>query len=228
MSLLGLSPSGLDVVALSKAYRRRPVLRDVDLTVAEGTVLAVTGSNGSGKSTLLRCIAGLASHRGQVAFRGVPMARMRSHVGYLPQAPGLPGWATVDETIDFFRRLRGADDRPPVPTGFLPDGDRRIGVLSGGQRQRVAIAVALLGDPAVLLLDEPAANLDDDARGTLWQLLSRAAEAGTTILITTPKDADLGDLPTRTVRIVDGAIAETRSPNPISLTVVTDSTEAVS
>lgn len=228
MSILGLNPCGLDVVALSKSYRGRPVLRDVDLSVAEGTVLAVTGSNGSGKSTLLRCVAGLASHRGQVAFRGVPMRSMRSQVGYLPQAPGLPGWATVDETIEFFRRLRGADERSSVPAGFLPDGDRRVGVLSGGQRQRVAIAVALLGDPRVLLLDEPAANLDDSARDTLWHLLAEAADDGATILIATPKDADLGTLPTRTVRIVDGTMAEHATPADAPLTLVTETTEAVS
>lgn len=208
MSIFGLPPNTLRICGLGKSYGRRPVLDGVDLTATGGGILAVTGSNGSGKSTLLRCVAGLATHRGSVTFRGEPVASMRRHIGYLPQTVGLPPWATVGEVIAFFARLRGADPTHlPLPDGFVPEIDRQVGVLSGGQRQRLALAVALLGDPSLLLLDEPSANLDDSARATLAAVLEAAAHEGRTVIIATPIEADLGSLDHTVVAIVDGRIA---------------------
>jgi ABC-2 type transport system ATP-binding protein len=200
-----MTADGLVIRNLSKSYGRRPVLTDIEMEAAAGTVTAVTGANGCGKSTLLRCVAGLASHSGEVTFRGRPVAEVRDLVGYLPQSVGLTPWATVGETIEFFGRLRGADPADlPFPAGFVPEADRSVGVLSGGQRQRVALAVALLGKPQLLLLDEPFSNLDDDSRVVLWEVLAEAAAEGATVLVATPTDADLGLLPRFVVRIVDG------------------------
>jgi ABC-2 type transport system ATP-binding protein len=197
----------LTVRSLSKSYSRRPVLDGIDLTIPAGTVTAVTGANGSGKSTLFRCIAGLASYTGEVSYRGVPITDMAAHLGYLPQSVGLASWATVGETITFFARLRGADPADiPFPEGFVPDPDRQVGILSGGQRQRVALAIALLGDPSLLLLDEPSANLDDDSRSALWNVLADSAARGAIVLVATPTDADLGTLDRSVVRIVDGRL----------------------
>ncbi|HUG74943.1 MAG TPA: ABC transporter ATP-binding protein [Acidimicrobiia bacterium] len=209
MIFLGERRNGLEILRLSKAYRGRTVLDRVDLEVDRGSILAVTGSNGSGKSTLLRCVAGLASCTGVVLFDGEPIATVRDRVGYLPQVPGLHAWASGAEVMSYFGRLRGVEDPMAfVPDGFFPDPSSRIGVLSGGQRQRVALAIALLGGPSLLLLDEPSANLDDNARDTLWSLLRAAAEGGATVLVATPKDADMGPLADRTVRIVDGVLTE--------------------
>lgn len=214
MSTFGRAPNTLTVRGLTKAYGRRPVLDGIDLTVAGGTILAVTGANGSGKSTLLRCIGGLASHRGTVAFRGEPVTSMRHEIGYLPQTVGLPGWATVGEAMAFFARLRGADPTDlPLPDGFMPESNRQLGILSGGQRQRVALAVSLLGRPSLLLLDEPVANLDDPGRAALMRVLERVSGEGRTVVIATPIEADLGALERAVVAIVDGRI-ETGSPAP--------------
>jgi ABC-2 type transport system ATP-binding protein len=213
VSIFGAPPNTLRICGLSKSYGRRPVLDGIDLTATGGSIVAVTGSNGSGKSTLLRCIAGLASHRGSATFRGEPVASMRRHVGYLPQTVGLPEWATVGEVIAFFARLREADATDlPLPDGFVPEPDRQIRILSGGQRQRVALAVALLGRPSLLLLDEPAANLDDAARATLARVLEASAHDGHTVVIATPIEADLGSLERTVVAIVDGRIETTARP----------------
>jgi ABC-type multidrug transport system ATPase subunit len=197
---------------VGKRFGPRPVLAGVDLEVAPGSIVLLAGSNGSGKTTLLRCIAGLARHDGEVLLDGRalrPGGVGHEAIGYLPQALGLPAWATVAEVLDLFGRLRGSSD-PAVtpPDGFLPPLDQLVGQLSGGQRQRLAFVVALLGAPSLLLLDEPAANLDDDGRDAMVTMLAELRDRGTSVLVAAPSPGDLNGLPDRTVRLVDGAVAD--------------------
>jgi ABC-type multidrug transport system ATPase subunit len=204
-------PPRLQLRGVTKVYGRVTVLDAVDLEVAPGETLLLAGSNGSGKSTLLRCVAGLARYGGEVRFDGRPSRRTpanREALGYLPQAPGLPAWATGAEVLHLFGRLRGAS-RPAVelPADFLPPLDRPVGQLSGGQRQRIAIVVALLGAPRLLLLDEPAANLDEEGREALAQLVGAVRREGTSVVVAAPSPGELGDLADRTVRLVDGKVA---------------------
>lgn len=188
----------LEVAGAGKSYGDAVVLDDVSFAVQRGSIVTLAGSNGSGKSTLLRCIAGLASYRGSITVGGVPANGSDAHrraLGYLPQAVAMAPNATVGEAIEFFAKLRGADlRRLPLPKGFLRAGSTRIGTLSGGQKQRVAIAVALLGDPPLLLLDEPVANLDEDGRADFWEVLRKLREGGTTALIASPSPSDLAGI----------------------------------
>jgi ABC-type multidrug transport system ATPase subunit len=200
----------LRLQGLGKRFGRRAVLDEVDLDVAPGSIVLLAGCNGSGKTTLLRCVAGLARHTGRVELDGQPVRRRASghpSIGYLPQSLGFPPWATVAEVLALFGRLRGSDELAvDLPAGFLPPLDQPVGELSGGQRQRLAFAVALLGRPSLLLLDEPAANLDDDGRDALVRVLDDLRDAGTSVLVAAPSPGDLNGLPDRTVRIVDGAV----------------------
>lgn len=207
--------SAVSVRNVSKRYgRNAPTLIDLDLEVESGTIVTLAGSNGSGKSTLLRCIAGLARFTGSIRVCGTPVddkGAFRRLVGYLPQSVMLPPHATVAEAIKFFARLRGADISVlPVDPEFLPPFGARIGTLSGGQRQRVALAVALLGDPKVILLDEPVANLDSGGREAVWELLRDLRDGGTTILIASPSPVDLAGIADRTVLLDEGAVIEDR------------------
>jgi ABC-type multidrug transport system ATPase subunit len=213
------TPGRLTARDIHKRFGPRTVLDGVDLHVDAGSVVLLAGTNGSGKTTLLRCIAGLADHDGRVTIDGEPWRGRRSdrrRIGYLPQSLGLPEWATVDEVLGLFARLRGwfgsPVDLPELPEGFLPPGDDRIDVLSGGQRQRVAIAVALLGSPAILLLDEPAANLDDEGRADLFAVLAGERDRGASIVVAAPSPGDLNGLPDRTVRLRDGRIHAAEPP----------------
>jgi ABC-type multidrug transport system ATPase subunit len=210
-----LPPPRLRLVGVGKRFGTRPVLRGVDLEVAPGSIVLLAGSNGSGKTTLLRCVAGLARHTGTVELDGRPVRRRAAGhpaIGYLPQSLGLPTWATPAEVLELFGRLRGSRELAiELPEGFLPPLDQPIGELSGGQRQRVAFAVALLGRPSLLLLDEPAANLDDDGRGALVEVLAALRDAGTSVLVAAPSPGDLNGLPDRTVRLVDGEVVTDRA-----------------
>ncbi|MFU8841644.1 MAG: ABC transporter ATP-binding protein [Nitriliruptoraceae bacterium] len=200
----------LRVRGLRKAFGRRRVLDGVGFDVAAGTSVLLTGDNGSGKTTLLRCIAGLVASSGERSIDGRPIGRSpasRRPLSYLPQSPGLPGWATGSEVLQLFGRLRGSRELlVELPDGFLPRLDQPVAELSGGQRQRVAIAVALLGSPRLLLLDEPAANLDSSGYDALGEVLRRATGRGVSVVIAAPSAVELGGVADRTLRLVDGRI----------------------
>lgn len=200
---------------VTKRYgRNAPTLVGVSLDVPAGSIVALSGPNGSGKSTLLRCIAGLARFEGSIEVCGKPVdtrGEFRRSIGYLPQAVTLPPHASIYESIEFFARLRGADNSElPIPDGFLPPLESRVGTLSGGQRQRVAFAIALLGHPEVILLDEPVSNLDATGRESVWVMLRGLRDSGTTALIASPSPADLAGIGDRTIALEDGQIIEDR------------------
>jgi ABC-type multidrug transport system ATPase subunit len=184
---------GLVVSGLGKSWGSHPALSEITFDLPRGVVAGVTGSNGAGKSTLLRCLAGLTAHTGATQWRGRlltdPVVRRR--FAYLPQDVALPPTATVAEALALFARLRRTTPTDTnLPDDFTPPDDQPLGTLSGGQQQRVAIAAAFLGQPELLLLDEPDANLDPGGRGTLWQAVAGLTAAGSTVLVATPRRHD--------------------------------------
>jgi ABC-type multidrug transport system ATPase subunit len=187
----------LEIKGVTKAYGDSRVLDDVSLTLQRGDIALLVGANGSGKSTLLRCLAGLTAYEGSVRVLGTDPRSGRASrglIGYLPQLVSLPESVTVGEVIAFFARLRGVSVRRPanlmaavpLPDGFLPGLDRPLGSLSGGMRRRVALAAALLGSPPLVLLDEPAASLDEEHSASLWETLQALRSAGGTALVAMP------------------------------------------
>jgi zinc transport system ATP-binding protein len=193
--------SGASVVELegvSAGYDRTLVLEDVDLDVRRGQVLALVGPNGGGKTTVLRLILGLLPPRqGTVRVLGGEPRQVRHRIGYLPQAaqldPSFP--ATVWDTVAMGRlrptwlpqRLDRRDqDLIHESLGdvrMLGLENRLVGTLSGGQRQRVLLARALVTEPELLLLDEPAAGLDPEVTAELYELLTSLSREVTVIMI---------------------------------------------
>jgi ABC-2 type transport system ATP-binding protein len=177
--------SGLDVVRGGAQ-----VLHDLTCTVPAGTVTGLLGPSGSGKTTLIRSIVGVQRVAGgEVRVLGEPAGArsLRNRVGYMTQAPSVYGDLTVVENLRFFARVIGA---PQAAIGAVvsavsldAEADRVVSRLSGGQRARVSLAVALLGDPDLLVLDEPTVGLDPVLRRDLWQLFHALAGGGTTLLV---------------------------------------------
>ena len=177
-----MSAIDLEVSGLTQQYGRVRALDAVTLAVAAGETLAVMGQNGSGKSTLLRLLAGIERPwRGQVAFggRSAPWSdpRLRRRVGYLPQTPDLFDQLTVRRQLAAAARLYGvaaaAVARELARCGLTEVADRPTGRLSVGQRRRVALAMCLLHQPELLVLDEPTAGLDPEHQQMLATLLAQ-------------------------------------------------------
>ncbi|KAF4407453.1 ATP-binding cassette domain-containing protein [Streptomyces lycii] len=176
---------------------RRTVLDDIDFDIPRGQVTGLLGPSGCGKSTLMRAIAGTqAKVTGTLEVLGRPAgtAPLRSRVGYVTQSPSVYGDLTARQNLDYYAavldpRLSRADRHDQVARALadvdLTDhADALAGNLSGGQLSRVSLAVALLGTPELLVLDEPTVGLDPVLRRDLWNLFHRlAADRGTTLLV---------------------------------------------
>jgi len=204
----------IEVRDLSKSYGRTPVLADLSFTVDEGEVVALLGANGAGKTTLLKCLLGLVRFRGEARIGGLDVAfwgkEVRRLVGYLPQTPAFPPHLTVVETLIEYadlRGLRGEDiDARLVQVGLTAHANKRVGALSGGLRQRLGLAVACLGDPPVLLMDEPVANLDPEGRQLFADLVRDLHAAGRTVLLSTHALRILERVAERALLLSDGRL----------------------
>jgi ABC-2 type transport system ATP-binding protein len=194
--------------AVSKRYGERDALRSVSFEVAARERVAVIGPNGAGKTTLLQILAGaLKPTSGTVAHEG--------QVGWVPQHPALYSKLSVAENLRLFARLERVPDVERTVSRMLEQtalGDRaddEVGRLSGGNRQRVNIAIGLLGDPAVLLLDEPSASLDPRQRERLWAFLD---ELGTTVVFSTHDVGEAERQADRLLVLADGELLFTGTP----------------
>ena len=168
----------------------RLVLDDVSLEVARGSVTGLLGPSGCGKSTLMRSVVGVqVVAGGEVRVLGRPAGSppLRQLVGYVTQAPSVYADLTVRENLRYFAAILGAPrsdvDRVIDEVGLTDHAEAVVGRLSGGQEARVSLAAALLGEPELLVLDEPTVGLDPVLRRDLWQLFRGLAARGTTILV---------------------------------------------
>jgi ABC-2 type transport system ATP-binding protein len=166
------------------------VVRCPALDVDAGAVTGLMGPSGCGKTTLMRSVVGVQRIvAGEVRVLGRPAgsAGLRSRVGYMTQAPSVYGDLTVRENLRFFARVLGAPERridEVVDAVAVPArAGQLVRDLSGGERARVSLAAVLLGEPELLILDEPTIGLDPVLRVELWRLFMRLAAAGRTLVV---------------------------------------------
>lgn len=216
MTALALLTEGLRVVRGG-----RTVLAGLDCAVPVGEVVGLLGPSGCGKSTLMRCVVGvqrIAGGRVQVLGEPAGSAGLRSRVGYVTQAPSVYSDLTVRENLRYFAAVVGAASRRVVEVltdvGLTDAADTLVGALSGGQRARVSLATALLGEPELLVLDEPTVGLDPVLRRDLWQQFTDLASAGTTLLISSHV-MDEAERCSRLLLMRDGALLADETPGEL-------------
>ncbi|MGC5031924.1 ABC transporter ATP-binding protein [Micromonospora sp. DT229] len=168
----------------------RRVLDGIDAVVPGGSVTGLLGPSGSGKTTLMRAIVGVqVITAGAVTVLGQPAgsAGLRHRVGYLTQAPSVYADLTVRENARYFAALHGRGaaeaDRAVADVGLAPAARQLVGNLSGGQRSRASLACTLVGDPELVVLDEPTVGQDPVLRADLWARFHELAATGTTLLV---------------------------------------------
>jgi ABC-type multidrug transport system ATPase subunit len=196
----------LRVTGVSRSFGARVALAPLDLELRRGETLALVGANGAGKSTLLALLAAtLEPTAGVVAWReGV-------RAGWVPQRPAQYARLTPRENLELFARL-GAERDPRAAAARLlaafelPDDGRPSGDLSVGSRQRLNVAIGMLGEPDVLLLDEPTASLDPGQRRRLWAAAQELIGAGGALVFATQNLEEL-DHADRVLVLRDGAVA---------------------
>ena len=179
------------------------------------------GPSGCGKSTLMRAVVGVqivASGTVEVLGTAAGSKELRSRVGYLTQAPSVYGDLTVEENLRYFAAILGAPAEKIAQTvavvGLTGLENRIIGTLSGGERSRASLASALLGEPEVLVLDEPTVGLDPVVRRELWRTFHSLAEAGATLLVSSHVMDEAGECD-ELILMRDGALLDQLTPDEL-------------
>jgi ABC-2 type transport system ATP-binding protein len=199
---------------LTKEYKSRPprrALGGVSFSAAPGELVAIIGPNGAGKTTLLSILAGI-----QPPTSGT--LQTNAAVGWVPQQPAVYSKLSVEENLRLFARLEGvtdpgaAIDRMLEQTGLADRAGDELGRLSGGNRQRINIAVGLLAEPPILLLDEPSTALDPRQRARLWEWVGGLAAGGTTVVYSTHHVHEAEAHADRVLVLADGELLFTGTP----------------
>ncbi|HET7369224.1 MAG TPA: ABC transporter ATP-binding protein [Gammaproteobacteria bacterium] len=190
----------LEARGLHKSFKRKGVLRGLDLGVPAGAVMGLLGKNGAGKTTLIECLLGLTRpDEGQISLLGHEPwdmgTEVRQRIGYVPQTSSGFGWMRVGELVRYigaFYANWNMNDVQRLLAWYELEEDAKVGTLSEGQRQRLAIVQAMGHDPDLLVLDEPVASLDPAARRNfLKELIEFNARPGKTVLFSTHITSDL-------------------------------------
>jgi ABC-2 type transport system ATP-binding protein len=217
----GTARPAVSLVGVSKDFGHVHAVREVDLTIEPGEIVAFLGPNGAGKTTTIDMVLGLSEPTaGEVSVLGLRPrhAIARGLVSAVMQTGGLLKDITVRETVAYTASLF-ADTRPVdevlADAGITGIADRKVGKCSGGEQQRLRFAMALLPDPALLLLDEPTTGMDVEGRRTFWSAIRADAEKGRTVLFATHYLEEADQYADRIVLISQGRIVADGSGSEI-------------
>jgi ABC-2 type transport system ATP-binding protein len=209
-------PVVLEAVGLHKVYGAREALRDVSIEARAGERVACIGPNGAGKTTLLTILAGI------LPADGGTVKSTAGRAGWVPQALALYSKLTVAENLRLFASLERVPDvdatvaRMLEHSGLGERADERVERLSGGNRQRVNVAIGLLADPAVLLMDEPSSALDPRQRERLWEHIQGVTGAGKTVVYATHTLSEAERYADRILVLADGELLFWGAPTELA------------
>ncbi|HYC26634.1 MAG TPA: ABC transporter ATP-binding protein [Nitrososphaerales archaeon] len=210
----------LHVEGVSKVYGKKAALDKVNLDVPVGVHMLLLGPNGAGKTTLIKCVMNLIRYKGKIEVDGIDTKKKskaaRSKIGYVPQSYALYDNISVMEHAKLTAKLKGVGtseiDQILTTVGMFESKKKKVRELSSGMRQRVGIALALIGNPPFLILDEPTSNVDMRGRFEFQKILDELIHQGKTMLSTT-HFAGLGEMATNVVIVDQGKVVATGDPN---------------
>ncbi|MGZ9584391.1 ABC transporter ATP-binding protein [Paenibacillus marinisediminis] len=225
------------VSEVSKQYGKKEVLVNANLTIQHGEIFGMIGPSGAGKTTLVRTIVGMDNPtKGKVTVLGtdVPNLSVLQNVGYMAQSDALYPELTGKENLDFFAslfQLSRQEQKQRIAyvanlVQLTSDLSKKVEAYSGGMKRRLSLAIALVHDPQVLVLDEPTVGMDPELRFSIWNELDRLKQEGKTIIVTTHvmDEADRCDC---LAMVREGKIITTGSPAELKLQYGINSLEEV-
>ncbi len=210
----------IEAKQITKRFGRVAAVRDVSFTQEPGTAIALWGSNGAGKTTLIRCVLGVMRCKGTARIGGVDVRKngrdARALAGYVPQELAFHDDVRLGAAMLFFaglRRIGRADAAASLESVGLTGHERkRVRDLSGGMKQRLALAIAMLSNPPVIVLDEPTSNLDAAGRGEVVETLRKLKEAGKTLFFASHRPDEVIALADRVFVLESGRLERDTTP----------------
>ncbi|MCP0886615.1 ABC transporter ATP-binding protein [Ligilactobacillus sp. WILCCON 0076] len=222
---------------IRKKFDKQVVLREINLVVKKGEILGLIGPSGAGKSTVIKTMLGMEKADGGEAFilaTTMPNRKILGRIGYMAQSDALYETLSAKANLEFFAKMKGISKEQLTNeithvariVDLSTSLNRRVSEYSGGMKRRLSLAIALLGSPELLILDEPTVGIDPALRKKIWQELGILRDAGTSILITTHvmSEAELTD---RVALLLHGNIIADDSPQNLEKQYAVESIEEV-
>lgn len=214
--------NSIEALGISKSFGDENVLRGINLSLESGKVSGVLGPSGAGKTTLVKCLIGIIGlSGGTVSINGtkIPDLKIMDSIGYMAQQDALYEDLTGLQNLVFFGQLKGMAKKDAVSSAHSlmelvdldKDKNKKVVYYSGGMKRRLSLTAALIGDPQIIVLDEPTVGIDPVLRELFWQEFTRLKSLGKTIIVTTHV-MDEADKCDRLLLIRDGSIIEDGAP----------------